>query len=100
MLLSPQGTHVAVGDHDSRRPDLALVDLRTAVLTETERDADPDPDPGTYRVTVVPDSAPYREAATTGLADFNWHRHSSQTSVLAQHRAPIEARGRYLWVSQ
>jgi hypothetical protein len=29
MLLSPQGTHVAVGDHDTGRPDLALVDLRT-----------------------------------------------------------------------
>ncbi|MBD0292181.1 MAG: WD40 repeat domain-containing protein [Jiangellaceae bacterium] len=29
MLLSPQGTHVAVGDHDTNRPDLAVVDLRT-----------------------------------------------------------------------
>ena len=29
MILSPQGTHVAVGDHDTGRPDLALVDLRT-----------------------------------------------------------------------
>jgi hypothetical protein len=29
MLLSPQGTHVAVGDHDTDRPDFAIVDLRT-----------------------------------------------------------------------
>jgi hypothetical protein len=29
MLLSPQGIHVAVGDHDTGRPDLALVDRRT-----------------------------------------------------------------------
>ena len=27
MLLSPDGTRIAVGDHDTRRPDLAVLDL-------------------------------------------------------------------------
>jgi hypothetical protein len=33
MLLSPQGTHVAVGDHDIGGADLAVVDLRTGHST-------------------------------------------------------------------
>ncbi len=33
MLLSPQGTHVAVGDHDTGGADLAVVDLRTGDST-------------------------------------------------------------------
>jgi len=33
MLLSPQGTHVAVGDHDTGGADLAVVDLRTGHST-------------------------------------------------------------------
>ncbi len=33
MLLSPDGTKVAVGDHDTRRPDVAVVDLLTGTTT-------------------------------------------------------------------
>lgn len=32
MLLSPDGTMVAVGDHDTDRPDLLLVDLTTGAV--------------------------------------------------------------------
>jgi hypothetical protein len=34
MLLSPDGTRVAVGDHDSDRPDLAILDLDTGHVEE------------------------------------------------------------------
>lgn len=33
MLLSPDGTKVAVGDHDTREPDVVIVDLRTGATT-------------------------------------------------------------------
>lgn len=33
MLLSPDGTRVAVGDHDVDRPDVVVVDLRTGATT-------------------------------------------------------------------
>jgi hypothetical protein len=33
MLLSPDGTRVAVGDHDTERPDVVVVDLRTGGTT-------------------------------------------------------------------
>jgi hypothetical protein len=33
MLLSPDGTKVAVGDHDTRRPDVVVVDLLTGDTT-------------------------------------------------------------------
>lgn len=32
MLLSPDGTSIAVGDHDSGRPDLAVLDLATSEI--------------------------------------------------------------------
>jgi hypothetical protein len=34
MLLSPQGTHVALGDHDTGRPELAIVNLTTGRSSE------------------------------------------------------------------
>jgi hypothetical protein len=34
MLLSPDGTQVAVGDHETDRPDLAIVDLATGRVEE------------------------------------------------------------------
>lgn len=33
MLLSPDGTEVAVGDHDTDRPDVVIVDLATGTTT-------------------------------------------------------------------
>ena len=33
MLLSPDGTRVAVGDHDVERPDVVVVDLTTGETT-------------------------------------------------------------------
>ncbi len=33
MLLSPDGTRVAVGDHDTAAPDVVVVDLRTGTTT-------------------------------------------------------------------
>ena len=32
MLLSPDGTRVAVGDHDLERPDLVVVDLESRTV--------------------------------------------------------------------
>jgi hypothetical protein len=34
MLLSPDGTQVAVGDHETERPDLAILDLATGRVEE------------------------------------------------------------------
>jgi len=36
MLLSPDGTRVAVGDHDTERPDVVVVDLTTSETTRHE----------------------------------------------------------------